>query len=158
LIYPWQAGRTYRFLTRVAPEENGSTVYTSWFGDKEKNEWRLIASFRRPKTNTYLRGFHSFLENFDPSTGDQMRRGQHGNIWVRDKEGMWHECLKARFSVDATGQGKHRLDFDGGSSDSIFYLRNCGFFNGTKRPGETFERQTFSPTPPEIDLQKLPLE
>jgi hypothetical protein len=158
LVYPWRAGQTYRFLTNVLPDGKGSTIYTSWFGDKQSDTWRLIASFRRPKTNTYLRGFHSFLENFDPSTGDQMRRGQHGNIWVRDKDGTWHECLKARFSVDATGQGKHRLDFDGGSSDSIFYLKNCGFFAGTKKPGAAFERKSTSSAPPVVDLQDLPVE
>jgi hypothetical protein len=158
LVYPWIAGRTYRFLSRVVPDGKGNTVYTSWFGDKEADEWRLIASFLRPKTDTYLRGFHSFLESFDPSTGDQMRRGQHGNIWVRDRDGTWHECLKARFSVDATGQGKHRLDFDGGALQSTFYLRNCGFFHGTQKPGMVFERSSSSSMPPGIDFSTLPRE
>ena len=67
LIYPWVAGKTYRFLTKVLPNGDGSTTYTSWFGDKAADEWRLIASFQRPKTDTHLRGFHSFLESFSPS-------------------------------------------------------------------------------------------
>jgi len=158
LVYPWSAGRTYRFLTRVAPDGKGNTIYTSWFGDKEAKEWRLIASFQRPRTDTYLRGFHSFLENFDPSTGNQMRRGQHGNIWVRDRDGTWSECLTARFTVDATGQGGHRLDFDGGASQSTFYLRNCGFFHGTRKPGVVLERSSSSSTHPEIDFSTLPLK
>jgi len=158
LVYPWQAGRTYRFLTRVVPDGKGSTVYTSWFGAEHEKEWRLIASFRRPRTDIYLKGFHSFLENFDPGTGNHPRRGQHGNIWVRDAEGGWRECLRARFSVDATGQGGHRLDFDGGATDSMFYLRNCGFFTGTTKPGDAFERTSAAAGPPEIDLANLPLE
>lgn len=156
LVYPWSAGKTYRFLTQVVPDGEGSTIYTAWFGDTSENEWRLIASFRRPKTETYLRGFHSFLENFDPNTGDQMRRGQHGNVWIRSKSGAWHECLSARFSVDATGQGGHRLDFDGGAIGDRFYLRNCGFFDGTQKPGAVFERSSSSNTPPEFDLASLP--
>ena len=47
LRYPWEAGRTYRFLTEVRPDGAGKSIYTCWFGDKAKNEWRLIASFRR---------------------------------------------------------------------------------------------------------------
>ena len=35
LIYPWKAGRTYRFLTEVIPTGNQETTYTSWFGDKK---------------------------------------------------------------------------------------------------------------------------
>ena len=38
LIYPWKAGRTYRFLTEVIPTGNQETTYTSWFGDKERNK------------------------------------------------------------------------------------------------------------------------
>jgi hypothetical protein len=158
LIYPWQPGRTYMFLTQVHPNDDGSSTYTSWFGDKETNAWRLIASFRRPKTQTYLRGFHSFLENFDPNTGHQSRRGRHGNIWVMDTQGQWHECLDARFSVDATGQGRHRLDFVGGVDGERFYLQNCGFFNGSLKPGATLRRVSSNTTPPRIDLDRLPRE
>lgn len=71
LVYPWKAGVTYRFLTEVKPDPTSKehTHYTAWFGDKSQDEWRLIASFRRPKTSTYLKGFHSFLENFNPQFG-----------------------------------------------------------------------------------------
>ena len=155
LVYPWEAGRTYRFLTEVVPDGNGNTVYTSWFGDKAKNEWRLIASFRRPQTNTDLRGFHSFLENFNTSFGYIERRAHYGNVWVHDVEGNWHECTKATFSVDATGGGKHRLDFAGGTESDHFYLRNCGFFNQMTSAGDVFTRQS-SAGAPEINFDKLP--
>ena len=93
LIYPWKAGRTYRFLTEVIPTGNQETTYTSWFGDKEKQEWLLIASFRRPKTDTHLRGFHSFLESFYPTHGHLERRGHYGNVWVR-RHGSSVACLQ----------------------------------------------------------------
>lgn len=156
LVHPWKAGTTYRFLTEVKPDGQGRTVYTSWFGDKAAGEWRLIASFRRPKTETHLRGFHSFLENFDPAYGHVGRRARYENVWVRDVEEQWHECTQARFSVDATGSGQHRIDFTGGSKGKAFFLRNCGFFNETGKPDETFTRDSTADLKPEIDFKNLP--
>lgn len=115
LVYPWKAGSTYRFLTKVEPDGKGNTVYTSWFSDKTANEWQLIASFQRPKTDTHLQGLHSFLESFSPTHGHIGRRAFYGNVWVCDVEDKWYQCTQARFSVDATGGGRHRLDFTGGS-------------------------------------------
>ena len=156
LVYPWKAGRTYRFLTKVEPDGEGNTIYASWFGDKAANEWRLIARFRRPKTDTHLSGFHSFLESFAPSYGHIGRQCRYGNVWVCDVAGEWHECTRARFSVDATGGGRHRLDFSGGSDGKSFSLRNCGFFNETGRPGEVFVRQSTSGQCPKVDFDALP--
>lgn len=156
LVYPWQAGVTYRFLTEVLPDGEGSTNYTCWFGEKADDEWRLIASFRRPKTDTHLRGFHSFLESFDPSRGYLGRRACWGNVWVRGIGGEWHEITQARFSVDNTGRGRHRLDFTGGSDGRCFTLRNCGFFDETGRPGETLSRGSSADEQPVIDVDALP--
>ncbi len=139
LIYPWKAGMTYRFLTEVKPDGKGSTRYTSWFGPKD-GDFRLIASFSRPKTDTTLKGFHSFLENFAPETGNQTRQGFYGNVWVRDTSGAWHECTEATFSVDPTGGGRHRLDYTGGAEEDRFFMKNCGFFAETGRPGDVFKR------------------
>ena len=165
LIFPWQSGKPYRFLTKVAPGKDGSTTYTSWFGVPTSananktpgTEWRLIASFRRPKTETNLTGFHSFLENFQPSTGHLQRQVHFGNVWVCDLEGTWHECTRARFSVDATGGGGHRLDFAGGSKEETFFLKNCGFFSETGKPGERFKRNA-SKQPPKINFDELPMK
>jgi hypothetical protein len=156
LVYPWKADVTYRFLTEVKPVGETNTTYTSWFGDKAKNEWRLIASFRRPKTDTHLRRFHSFLESFNPGYGHFGRRAHYGNVWVRDTDEQWHECTKARFSVDATGRGRHRLDFMGGAEGEHFFLRNCGFFNETGKPGDVFTRESTADKKPQIDFTALP--
>jgi hypothetical protein len=156
LVYPWTAGRTYRFLTEVKPDGKGNTIYTSWFGDKGAGEWRLIASFRRPQTNTHLKGFHSFLESFNPTLGFIGRRSQNGNIWVVDTAGNWHECLQARFSVDPTGGNRHRLDYLGGAEGEYFFMRNCGFFNETGKAGDVFKRNSTAAQKPEIEFDKLP--
>ncbi|MEM6689008.1 MAG: DUF3472 domain-containing protein [Planctomycetota bacterium] len=156
LIYPWKAGTTYRFLTEIKPDGDGRTIYTSWFGDKSTDEWRLIASFRRPKTNTHLRGFHSFLESFSPVYGHIGRRAWYGNVWVRDTNEQWHECTQARLSVDATGRGGHRLDFAGGAQGEQFFMRNCGFFDETVFPDQNFARLSTPNEQPQIAFDELP--
>lgn len=157
LVYPWSAGSTYRFLTEVKPDGQGSTLYTSWFAEKAPDqEWKLIASFKRPQTDTHLRRFHSFLENFSPAYGNVERRVDYSNVWVCDLAERWHPCERARFSVDATGKGKHRLDFTGGAADQHFYLRNGGFFSETGVPGETYTREPDAEGSPKIDFGKLP--
>jgi len=156
LEYPWKSGHTYRFLTEAVPDGSGSSVFTAWFGEKAADEWRLIASFRRPKTTTHLRGFHSFLENFHPTQGHIVRSAEHGNIWVCDTDGEWHECLEASFSVDATGGGRHRLDFAGGMRGERFFLRNGGFFSDNVSAGESFTRKSTASQRPMIDFKMLP--
>jgi len=156
LVYPWKAGTTYRFLTEVRPDGKGNTIYTSWFGNRADQQWRLIASFRRPQTDTHLRGFHAFLENFSPAFGYLERRARYGNVWVRDVAGQWHACRQARFSVDATGRGAHRLDFAGGTTGATFFLRNGGFFDDRVPPGTIFRRTASEGGPPEIAFAALP--
>jgi hypothetical protein len=75
---------------------------------------------------------------------------------VRDTVEQWYECTQARFSVDATGRGRHRLDFTGGAQGEHFFLRNCGFFNETGKPGEAFTRQSTADAKPQIDFAALP--
>jgi len=156
LVYPWKADVTYCFLTQVKPDGPSTTVYTAWFCDKSTQDWRLVASFQRPMTHTFLRGFHSFLENFIPAYGHVERQANYGNVWVRSVDGTWMECAEARFSVDATGGGRHRLDFQGGARDDHFFLRNCGFFDQTSKAGEIFSRQSSEQQMPKIDLDALP--
>ena len=50
LKYAWKAGNTYRFLLRGKPTTDNYTIYTAYFFAPEENQWRLIASFKRPKT------------------------------------------------------------------------------------------------------------
>ncbi|TWU15671.1 DUF3472 domain-containing protein [Allorhodopirellula heiligendammensis] len=155
MIYPWQAGATYRFLTKVTPDGDGNTHYTSWFGDKAAGEWRLIASFQRPKTDKHLTGFHSFLENFSPEYGNAERSAHYGNQWVRDTAGKWHEITSMKFTGDNTARARQRLDYAGGSKQASFFLRNCGFFDDQVALDQTFERAS-SGAQPEIDFAALP--
>ncbi len=155
LVYPWKSGVTYRFLTHVEPDGLGNTRYTSWFGEQRSNQWLLIASFRRPKTDKYLTGFHSFLENFSPDYGHLQRSANYGNQWVCDVDGKWHEITQARFTGDGTARGRHRLDFAGGSEGDHFFLKNCGFFAEQVSLDQIFQRPSVAQQP-DINFEQLP--
>ncbi len=155
LRYPWKAGETYKFLMHVRPDGNGNTVYTAYFYATDDNEWRLIASFLRPQTDTWYRHPHSFLENFNPEQGYLSRKVLFGNQWARSKEGKWTRLTDATFTHDATAKARVRLDYQGGNApDNRFYLKMGGFFNESVPMGTKFHCE---PTglAPEIDWQAL---
>ena len=155
LRYNWKAGNTYNFLLHGIPEGNDHTRYSAYFFAPEKGEWMLIASFLRPKTNTYLKRLHSFLENFEPEMGDHERKVFFSNQWVCNSKGEWTELVKARFTGDNTARKKFRMDYGGGVNNDQFFLRNCGFFNDYTPLDITFERTALHHKPV-IDFKALP--
>ncbi|MCH5319503.1 MAG: DUF3472 domain-containing protein [Paramuribaculum sp.] len=155
LRYPWKAGETYKFLMQVRPDGKGNTVYTAYFYATDDKEWKLIASFLRPQTNTWYKRPHSFLENFNPDQGYLSREVYFGNQWARSKEGTWSPLTEARFTHDATANAKVRLDYQGGNTgDNRFYLKMGGFFNDNVPMGTKFYR-TPSDKAPVIDWESL---
>jgi hypothetical protein len=153
--YFWKSGITYRFLLKGTPSENSSTDYTAWFFAPEIGKWEIIASFRRPKTTTYLKRLHSFLENFIPENGNIPRMGIYSNQWVCNPSGAWASLVKARFTADATARKQARLDYSGGVTNGRFYLKNCGFFNETTAIDTWFTRSQTGKAPI-IDFSFLP--
>src|SRR5690606_38300884 len=109
----------------------------------------------RPKTNSWLTGFHSFLENFSPNQGIYERKVLFGNQWVVDNKGNWKETNRARFTADNTARTGFRMDYAGGVKDGQFYLRNCGFFSDYTVVDSFFDRPLTNKKP-EIDFSKLP--
>src|SRR5690606_21024466 len=140
--FNWIAGNTYRFLLKGEPVANNYTNYTAWFYAPEVAEWKLIASFSRPQTSSWLKGFHSFLENFSPEEGIFERKVYFGNQWVIDKEGRWYEVKRAKFSADNTARVGYRMDYSGGSEHDKFFLDNFGFFSHYTPIGAQFSRST----------------
>ena len=153
--YFWKSGITYRFLLKGTPSENNSTDYTAWFFAPEIGKWEIIASFRRPKTTTYLKRLHSFLENFIPENGNIPRMGIYSNQWVCNPSGAWTALDSARFTADATARKQARLDYSGGVTNGRFYLKNCGFFNETTSIDTWFTRSQTGEAPI-IDFSFLP--
>ncbi len=155
LKYNWKAGVTYKFLLHGKPAANDHTEYTAYFYAPEKNEWILIASFSRPKTNTSLKRLHSFLENFIPEQGNIPRKVLFGNQWIRDDKGSWKELNTATFTADNTARKEYRMDYAGGLEGNYFYLQNCGFFNHYTSIGSSFQRPSGKRKPPVIAFEKL---
>lgn len=152
--YFWKTGNTYRFLLKGEPSVNNSTDYTAYFFAPETGKWELIASFRRPKTNNYLKSLYSFLENFMPDTGPLERKGYYTNQWIQDREGKWFELTGAKFTADATARKESRLDYSGGSENGMFFLRNCGFFSDKTSMDQIFTRPSTGKQP-QIDFNGL---
>ena len=155
LKYPWKAGNTYKFLIQGKPIDQNFTVYTAYFFAPEENKWLLIASFKRPKTSTYLKGLYSFLENFDPSNGNKTREAHYGNQWVMNSQGKWTELTDITFTGDATARKNYRKDYAGGEKNNLFFLKNCGFFSDFTPLDKTFSRLP-TQKQPVIDFSKLP--
>lgn len=156
LVYPWKAGYTYKFLTRIYPDGKGNTIFTSYFFATDENSWRLIASFRRPKTDTWYKGAHSFLENFIPDQGYIIRKVLFGNQWAITNKGKWIPITEGRFTYDATAAAGVRQDYQGGTEKGCFYLQNCGFFSENTIYRTVFGRTAENDAKPKINLKKLP--
>lgn len=155
LIYPWKAGDTYKFLMQVKPDGEGNTIYTAYFFPPEENQWKLIASFLRPETDTWYKRPHSFLENFNPEQGYLSREVFFGNQWAMTKEGKWIPLTEATFTHDATAKARVRLDYKGGKTDdNRFYLKMGGFFDDSIPMGTKFNRQAIG-SEPQIDWEIL---
>jgi len=156
LKYTWQAGKTYAFLLHAQPDSvTKTTIFTAYFKDKSEQQWHLIASFKRPVTNTCLKDLYSFVENFIPDNGEQQREARFGNQWVCTMQGKWYSLNEATFTADNTAKQNYRLDYGGGITGNYFYLHNGGFADETTPVKQNFKRQVTEPEP-KIDLNKLP--
>jgi hypothetical protein len=155
LVYPWVAGNTYRFLLRAEPASN-HTRFTAWFFAPETGHWRLIASWDRPATHTWLMDLHSFLENFEPESGDQGRLAFYGNQWVGDSAGHWTPLTRAIFTADNTARKGYRRDYAGGMRGDAFFLRNGGFFSTYTTINSLFTRPQPHGSAPPFDPAELP--
>ena len=153
--YMWKAGTTYRFLLKGEPAGDNHSDFTAWFFAPEIGQWELIASFRRPKTDTHLTKLYSFLENFIPASGQWAREGLYGNQWICDVDGKWFELSQAEFTADATARKEYRLDYTGGVEGESFFLKNCGFSNERTEIGTVLNRKATG-RQPEIDFSDLP--
>ena len=154
-VYDWKSGNKYRFLLGAKPSVDNSTDYTAYFFAPEIGKWELIASFRRPKTSTYLTRPHSFLENFMTEMGQFTRKATYSNQWIKNTEGKWFELSEAKFTADATARKNSRLDYAGGSEGKDFFLKNCGFFSD-RTTIDSFFRRIELGVEPAIDFDKLP--
>ena len=157
LKYPWVVGNRYGFLTRVKPSSENSTQYTSYFYDFEINQWFLIATFERPSTHTYAKGWYQFLEVYTENYGNLERTGHYGNYWVKNTEGEWFTINRVLLTATDNARKGIRNDIDAGLShyDGMIYLTTGGF---NVSPVEIDRFILISPSneKPVIDFDNLP--
>ena len=157
LRYNWTAEKQYSFLLKAAPDAaHNRTVFTAYFKDPDVDKWLLIASFSRPKTNTYLKNLYSFLENFNTETGHLQRKVLFTNQWIKTTSGQWIPIDKIKFTADDIARRGQRLDYRGGVENNYFFLENCGFFNDNTPINTEFKRSMTTTVAPDIDFSALP--
>jgi Domain of unknown function (DUF3472) len=138
----------------VIPDGKGNTIYTAYFMDSKVGKWQLIASFLRPKTNTWYTNPHSFVENFEPENGYLSRKVSINNQWMCDNEGKWTELANAILTGDILAKKRYRIDFNGGVENNGFFLQNGGFLNSKTSLKTVFNRNKTG-NAPVIELKGL---
>jgi Domain of unknown function (DUF3472)/Domain of unknown function (DUF5077) len=63
LVYNWKTGEVQKFLVEAQPDGN-NTIFAGYYYHPEDKKWVLISRMRAPKDGGYLKGLHSFSENF----------------------------------------------------------------------------------------------
>lgn len=149
-VFAWKQDTVYRFLLSAKPEGK-TTIYTAYFRTPESDKWERIARFRAPKDGSYLKGLHSFNENFGGANGQERRLAEFRNGWIRTAEGKWLPLTEARFSHDSHGK-KERKDYTAGSTAQGFFLSNGGFVAGNIVYGDTITRKPNGTPPPDAEL------
>ncbi|MFO1064918.1 MAG: DUF3472 domain-containing protein [Pirellulales bacterium] len=148
LKFLWKTGTVQKFVVTAEPIDKTFTIYSGHWYHPDKQEWMLISSWKAPKEGGYMRGLHSFSENFWGSNGHLPRKALYGNQWIRTAGGEWKELTSAKFSHDPTGK-TDRLDRYMGVESGQFFLSHGGFIEGFTKFGEPFERPALS-RPPEL--------
>ncbi|MFM7162179.1 MAG: DUF3472 domain-containing protein [Planctomycetaceae bacterium] len=154
LKFAWKTGEKQRFVVTAEPAPDRQTIYSGYYFHPERNQWMLISSMRAPKDGGYLRGLHSFSENFDGSNGNLRRKALFGNQQVHTVDGQWRELTVSTFSHDPTGRADRRDRFMGLEQDA-FFLSSGGFVEGYTEFGQRFERPA-AQAPPAIAPGDLP--
>ncbi len=155
LKYLWQTGEKQRFIVTAQPTNETFTIFSGYWFHPEKQAWMLISSWRAPKEGGYLRGLHSFSENFGGSSGHIVRQALYGNQWIQTPAGKWIELTTASFSHDDTGKAD-RLDRFMGVENGQFFLSHGGFVEGFTKFGDKFTRPATGKAPGDLPLPRLP--
>jgi len=155
LKYGWKTGEKQRFIVTARPSDATHTVFSGFYFHPEKKEWILISSWKAPKEGGYLRGLHSFSENFGGGNGHLHRKALYGDQWIRLARAEWVELSIASFSHDATGK-VDRIDRFMGVENGEFFLSHGGFVPGYTPFGQKFTRPVVGRAPGELVLPAIP--
>ncbi len=116
IVYPWVTGVPVELLLNVKQMGNNSIILSAWFKQKtnENNSWQYIASWWVPRDNRLFSSFFSFVDNFDPITGEYRRKAYFYNYWGRDAATKnWIEFNDMKVQT-TDGDKNSRSDFGSG--------------------------------------------
>ena len=150
----WKTGEKQRFIVTAKPVEETFTIYSGYWYHPEQSKWMLISSWKAPKEGGWIRGPHSFSENFVGSSGHLVRKALYGNQWIRLASGEWQALTTAKFSHDPTGRND-RFDRFMGLENGQFFLSHGGFLDGFTQYGESFSREATGQAPKDLELPQI---
>jgi hypothetical protein len=154
LKYMWKTGEKQKFIVTAEPVEKTFTIFSGYWFHPERKEWMLISSWKAPKEGGYLRGLHSFSENFGGHNGHLLRKARYGNQWIRTADQKWAELTTATFSHDPTGKSD-RFDRYMGVEERQFFLSHGGFLDGYCDFGDKFDRPATGKAPADLKLPAI---
>ena len=149
----WTPGKYVQFITNCCPEttsyttvENGKpTVHTqhnmlvsAWFNALDGKGWQYMATVRKRNSTTYFDSWYSFLENYNPSTGQANRIAYYRNGYMRARSnGKWYNRNSVWFSnTDGDSNTGARTDYGQGATDNpadrTFFMQTGGYTSTNK--------------------------
>ena len=149
----WTPGKYVQFITNCRPEttsyttvENGKpTVHTqhnmlvsAWFNALDGKGWQYMATVRKRNSTTYFDSWYSFLENYNPSTGQANRIAYYRNGYMRARSnGKWYNRNSVWFSnTDGDSNTGARTDYGQGATDNpadrTFFMQTGGYTSTNK--------------------------
>ena len=149
----WTPGKYVQFITNCRPETtsyttevNGKpTVHTqhnmlvsAWFNALDGKGWQYMATVRKRNSTTYFDSWYSFLENYNPSTGQANRIAYYRNGYMRARSnGKWYNRNSVWFSnTDGGSNTGARTDYGQGATnnpaDRTFFMQTGGYTSTNK--------------------------
>ena len=162
----WTPGKYVQFITNCRPEttsyttvENGKpTVHTqhnmlvsAWFNALDGKGWQYMATVRKRNSTTYFDSWYSFLENYNPSTGQANRIAYYRNGYMRARSnGKWYNRNSVRFGhTDGGDNTGARTDYGQGATDNpadrTFFMQTGGYTSTKKTKTVTALATDYTP-------------
>lgn len=149
----WTPGTYVQFITNCRPETtsyttevNGKpTVHTqhnmlvsAWFNALDGKGWQYMATVRKRNSTTYFDSWYSFLENYNPSTGQANRIAYYRNGYMRARSNCkWYNRNSVGFGhTDGGDNTGARTDYGQGATnnpaDRTFFMQTGGYTSTNK--------------------------
>lgn len=149
----WTPGKYVQFITNCRPETtsyttevNGKpTVHTqhnmlvsAWFNALDGKGWQYMATVRKRNSTTYFDSWYSFLENYNPSTGQANRIAYYRNGYMRARSNCkWYNRNSVGFGhTDGGDNTGARTDYGQGATDNpadrTFFMQTGGYTSTNK--------------------------